>query len=54
MDGRMDGVSRSMTNHRSTEEDTRDTGMWKIFWMKEYECTVGKSLNDDDNDDDIL
>jgi hypothetical protein len=39
----IDGVRRSMTNHRLREEDTRDRDRWRnIVWVKENHCTVDK------------
>jgi hypothetical protein len=47
----MDELRRSVTNHGLTEEDTRDRARGETeFWVKENDCRVEKSLDDDDDE----
>jgi hypothetical protein len=39
MDGWMDGVRRSMTNHGLTEENAIDRDMWRILVLDEGKIT---------------
>jgi hypothetical protein len=44
----MDGVRRSVTSHRQTEENCRDSDMWRnLVWVKEEHFTVDKFLDEE-------